>query len=887
MRKLYILVFFFLGYTSAFSQDLFISGIGGTKKFNYYDELADTLTVSNAGIVATSYMYVKIYLSIDNVQDASDKYVGSILVNGIAAGATRKVALNELQIKAPANAYNLIVRVDSENTINETDETNNTFVAQDYAVLAANVDMVISSFTLDRTTYTGNDQVYMSYEIKNIQPSNLGGPMHTSFYLSTDNTLSSNDTFLYDGYESFVGKDVVSGSDYLSIPAIAPGSYYFIAAVDDNNGVHTVTEIDETNNIALKTISITKSDIDLEISEISSAYAYAISGDYVNIDVSYNLRNNGTTGATGFYISAYLSDTPSPQPNPYRIGYTPYSGYWGYIKGGQTKGETAHFMPTLGQYHYGTQYLVMEVNVDNGYTGVLVEESNYTNNVLVCVIPIEIYPPAQSFSLSSATLAGQYDATDRTLQVDATFLNTGQASNVQAEHHVTITNASQQVVFEDYEYDYLYFYPGTSTTVQWSLQLDDPLPAGQYTIEVGCAFNSSSCGGSTTIPLTISAPAYTLSGTIKGEDNVLLTKGKLFLYQKGTDGVVKFINKIDPTQAETFSFPVDNQPYTLYFIPDRIAYPEYIPTILGKTLTLNANSFIELSQNTSVTLDVLKLASWPSGSKIIQGSVTSSDGSGSRVGIAGGRTQSLAEIPVVLLSDTGVPIRLAYTDAEGNYVFRDLPAAQYQVFASLELDGPLMTAPVLVDVTRTSATVTLALSDNGTIDTDIEPFFKSQTITFAMLPQKQYGDTPFAIEASADSELPLTYISSNPLVARVEDNNVVIYGVGTTEITASQEGNDDYKAADPVSRTLVVSAITAIEPAFGSVKLYPNPTTGIVVVEGAGSVSNASVTDALGKQGPDAALVDNRLDIRSLAPGVYFLTLQSTAGLKVFRVVKE
>lgn len=81
----------------------------------------------------------------------------------------------------------------------------------------------------------------------------------------------------------------------------------------------------------------------------------------------------------------------------------------------------------------------------------------------------------------------------------------------------------------------------------------------------------------------------------------------------------------------------------------------------------------------------------------------------------------------------------------------------------------------------------------------------SQTISFAALGSKQYGDADFSLSATASSSLPVSYESSNPLVATVSGNILTIVGIGTSDITASQSGDTNYSAATPVVRTLTVT----------------------------------------------------------------------------------
>ena len=82
---------------------------------------------------------------------------------------------------------------------------------------------------------------------------------------------------------------------------------------------------------------------------------------------------------------------------------------------------------------------------------------------------------------------------------------------------------------------------------------------------------------------------------------------------------------------------------------------------------------------------------------------------------------------------------------------------------------------------------------------------QEQSITFNALDAKIYGDTPFDLTAIASSALPVVYNSSDESVAVVEDSRVTIVGAGTTTITASQAGNNDFYPADDVAQNLIVN----------------------------------------------------------------------------------
>jgi MAM domain, meprin/A5/mu/Secretion system C-terminal sorting domain len=81
-----------------------------------------------------------------------------------------------------------------------------------------------------------------------------------------------------------------------------------------------------------------------------------------------------------------------------------------------------------------------------------------------------------------------------------------------------------------------------------------------------------------------------------------------------------------------------------------------------------------------------------------------------------------------------------------------------------------------------------------------------QTITFAALPAKTFGDVAFALSATGGaSGEPIIFSSSNTAVATVSGSMVTIIGAGSTNITASQAGNANFNAATPVVRVLTVN----------------------------------------------------------------------------------
>jgi hypothetical protein len=77
-----------------------------------------------------------------------------------------------------------------------------------------------------------------------------------------------------------------------------------------------------------------------------------------------------------------------------------------------------------------------------------------------------------------------------------------------------------------------------------------------------------------------------------------------------------------------------------------------------------------------------------------------------------------------------------------------------------------------------------------------------QTIMFDPLPNRTFGDPPFTVNATASSELPVSFVASGNCT--VSGSTVHLTGVGSCSITASQAGNNDYNPAPSVTQSFAV-----------------------------------------------------------------------------------
>jgi hypothetical protein len=68
-------------------------------------------------------------------------------------------------------------------------------------------------------------------------------------------------------------------------------------------------------------------------------------------------------------------------------------------------------------------------------------------------------------------------------------------------------------------------------------------------------------------------------------------------------------------------------------------------------------------------------------------------------------------------------------------------------------------------------------------------------------------------------------------------------------------------------------------------KIYPNPTTGIINIEG--TQSNIRILDILGRPVMTGTIVNQKLDVSHLPGGFYILSVSSENNVKSIPIVKQ
>ena len=124
----------------------------------------------------------------------------------------------------------------------------------------------------------------------------------------------------------------------------------------------------------------------------------------------------------------------------------------------------------------------------------------------------------------------------------------------------------------------------------------------------------------------------------------------------------------------------------------------------------------------------------------------------------------------------------------------------------------------------------------------------NQTITFAALADKTFGDADFTVSATASSGLAVSFTAAGSCT--VTGSTVHITGAGSCTITASQAGNANFNPAPDVSRTFAIAkekTTTTYTGATGSF-LYGSTVTlsGVLKTIGGAPISGKTLTLSLG-----------------------------------------
>lgn len=148
-----------------------------------------------------------------------------------------------------------------------------------------------------------------------------------------------------------------------------------------------------------------------------------------------------------------------------------------------------------------------------------------------------------------------------------------------------------------------------------------------------------------------------------------------------------------------------------------------------------------------------------------------------------------------------------------------------------------------------------------------------QAIDFQILPA---SDTSYYLQGESSSRLPVSYELKEGK-GEIRDDTLYVHESGSVTVIATQEGNKNYLAAEPVSRTMEAKIVTGVaDEVLSLIRIYPNPSQGIFYVtrhDGMPFSTGVKIYNGEGKEVLSLHWRDHtgEIDLTGKPQGVYFV----------------
>ncbi len=259
-----------------------------------------TWIVTNTSSVPVTVNWTdRVYLSTDD-QFGEDLNLGGIdRPNSLGPG---EHYLSSTSISIPGTAagdYWIIVRADSNNSIGESDEDDNTIITGPITVTGP--DLIVASIQAPTDIYVG-ESISIDWTVENIGGAEALGSWDDTIYLSDDDQVGDDQGLYTDSRLSELDAGASYNASYqLAVPGVAAGTYWLVV-VTDRWGSNA--EIDEGNNTAIfGPITIRRPN--LTTTNVQIPAEMWTRQDY---NLSWTVTNNGTVPTVRTWRDAvYLS----------------------------------------------------------------------------------------------------------------------------------------------------------------------------------------------------------------------------------------------------------------------------------------------------------------------------------------------------------------------------------------------------------------------------------------------------------------------------------------------------------------------------------------------------------------------------------------------------
>lgn len=404
--------------------------------------------IENYGNGNAGVSYLRYYLSNDTNYSSNDLYLGSDYVKSLTPGSFSSESITvTLPTTLTVGTYYLFFRVDYDDRVDESNENNNLGYLPIEIIIATNLpDLRVTNQSATPTTTTPGGSINANCRVYN-NGAATSGYSYLRYYLSTNTTYSSNDTYL--GYDYVKGLQVGSYS-YESIPITLPttlvaGTYYLLFRADYSD---RVDESNENNNVRYIKITVIGNSAkpDLEAFFQTANPTSGVPGTTVN--TVCRIRNNGSVTAGSSRINWYLSTNATYSSNDQLLG----SQFVGTVSSSTTLYKYFNF--SIPSVSAGTYYILYRVDANQQ-----VAESNESNNIVYKSITIGATPftdhdDSSTYRRRDAATNQLLRNEDLTMRVFPNPVSSATRSKIEilapqpiGQFHLTISNLQGKVIY--------------------------------------------------------------------------------------------------------------------------------------------------------------------------------------------------------------------------------------------------------------------------------------------------------------------------------------------------------------------------------------------------------------------------------------------------------
>lgn len=323
-----------------------------------------SVTVKNQGTCASLSFVVQWR---DNAGALAQPVLGNEDVNGLNAGA--QTTLNMSYVFPDPGTFTTVVDVDTDRTVDETNENNNQEIF-DVVVNEARPDLFVSSFTVVPSNPAAGQSTQVNIKVKN------GGPVAAGPFIVQ---WKSNSTFLTpEGPSQQVDGLAAGATKTVSFNYIFPdpGDFQTQVSLDTDN---TVVESNEDNNLQIFPVLVSESLPDLEITGFDIKPEYPLPSNFPadqpvageNATIRIGIKNRGNAPSVSFVVQ-WKSDEFAP------LGASSAT-VPGLGVGESTVVELTAVFQRAGEYE-----TVVEIDTDR-----TVQESNELNNIQIAWVRVQ------------------------------------------------------------------------------------------------------------------------------------------------------------------------------------------------------------------------------------------------------------------------------------------------------------------------------------------------------------------------------------------------------------------------------------------------------------------------------------------------------------------